>query len=198
MMDQTVRIEVPKDKTEAILAAAFDVFARYGFRRTSMADIAQAANMSRPALYQHFSGKDDIARTMVAKFFEDAELNVQRALEEQGAPAEVLERAFRAKGGASVKVMMESPHGQELMDAGISVAADLSAQGMGRLRALFAAWMSREAASGRIVLDDDAGDMAASMLAALEAGKGETYEDYEAHLVRIARVFGRALAATPK
>jgi AcrR family transcriptional regulator len=40
--------------------AALTVFLRYGFARTTMADIAEAARMSRPALYLLFPNKEEI------------------------------------------------------------------------------------------------------------------------------------------
>ena len=49
-------------KLDQIVAAALTVFGRYGYQRTSMELIAKAAGISRPALYQNFSGKDDIFR----------------------------------------------------------------------------------------------------------------------------------------
>ena len=45
--------------------AAFDVFLRYGFARTTMADLAKAAGMSRPALYLVFPGKEEVFQAVV-------------------------------------------------------------------------------------------------------------------------------------
>ncbi|MFI7166307.1 TetR/AcrR family transcriptional regulator [Rhodococcus erythropolis] len=47
------------------LSAALACFARSGYRHTSMASIAEAAEVSRPTLYQYFTGKDDIFRAAV-------------------------------------------------------------------------------------------------------------------------------------
>ncbi|WP_328375615.1 helix-turn-helix domain-containing protein [Micromonospora zamorensis] len=47
-----------------VLKAARVTFARYGYRRTSMEAIAQAADMSRPALYQHLSNKEAVFRDL--------------------------------------------------------------------------------------------------------------------------------------
>jgi AcrR family transcriptional regulator len=48
----------PNTRRSAILVAAIAVFARFGYRKTSMDDVATAANMSRQALYLHFSSKE--------------------------------------------------------------------------------------------------------------------------------------------
>lgn len=47
-------------RRDAIHRVAIDQFAERGFAGTSMANIAEAAGMSRPALYQYFRDKDDI------------------------------------------------------------------------------------------------------------------------------------------
>jgi AcrR family transcriptional regulator len=54
------------ERRDRFLGAAIACFARYGFRRTSMGSIAEAADVSRPALYQYFTNKDDIFRAAVA------------------------------------------------------------------------------------------------------------------------------------
>ena len=43
-----------------MLAAALGTFVRYGYRKTSMDEIAQAAAISRPGLYLMFGSKQDL------------------------------------------------------------------------------------------------------------------------------------------
>jgi len=45
-------------KREKVLEAALGVFLRYGYKRVTMNDIAEAARISRPALYLVFDSKD--------------------------------------------------------------------------------------------------------------------------------------------
>jgi AcrR family transcriptional regulator len=47
---------------EAILVAATGIFLRYGFKKTSMDDVAQAAGVSRQGLYLYFDTKDFLFR----------------------------------------------------------------------------------------------------------------------------------------
>ena len=47
---------------EAILKAATAIFLRYGFKKTSMDDVAQAAGVSRQGLYLYFDTKDLLFR----------------------------------------------------------------------------------------------------------------------------------------
>jgi AcrR family transcriptional regulator len=46
----------------AVLDAAVGVFARYGYRKTSMDDVARAAGVSRQGLYLSFANKEELFR----------------------------------------------------------------------------------------------------------------------------------------
>ena len=43
-----------------LLAVALDVFAERGFYSTSMNDVADAAGVTKPVLYQHFGSKREL------------------------------------------------------------------------------------------------------------------------------------------
>ena len=47
-------------RREQILAVALEVFAKAGFHGCSMNDIADAAGVTKPVLYQHFDSKSDL------------------------------------------------------------------------------------------------------------------------------------------
>ncbi|MFF2521679.1 TetR/AcrR family transcriptional regulator [Streptomyces liangshanensis] len=64
-------------KRAAVLAAALGVFGRYGFQKTSMAEVAQAAGISRPGLYLLFPNKEELYRATMGGVMERA----QRAME---------------------------------------------------------------------------------------------------------------------
>jgi AcrR family transcriptional regulator len=50
-----------------VLAAALDTFARYGYQKTSMEDVARAAAISRPGLYLLFGSKQELFRAAVTQ-----------------------------------------------------------------------------------------------------------------------------------
>src|SRR5580698_9381573 len=58
---------LPETETrqEALLEAAVGVFARYGFRKTSMDEVARAAGVSRQGLYLQFADKEALFRQAV-------------------------------------------------------------------------------------------------------------------------------------
>lgn len=47
-------------RREQILEVAVSVFARYGFHEASMNDVADAAGVTKPVLYQHFDSKQEL------------------------------------------------------------------------------------------------------------------------------------------
>src|SRR4051794_28822443 len=64
-----------RDGREALLEAAVEVFARRGYRDSSVDEIAERAGYSKGAVYWHFTGKDDL-------FFALLEERVDRPLRE--------------------------------------------------------------------------------------------------------------------
>jgi AcrR family transcriptional regulator len=80
---------VPGDtRRRQLLEAALTVFARHGYRKTSMDEIAQAADVSRQGLYLHFPTKEDLFREMVLQVMQRCETAVSTAL---AAPGVLLE-----------------------------------------------------------------------------------------------------------
>jgi AcrR family transcriptional regulator len=47
-------------RREQLVAAAIEIFANQGFHATSMNDIADAAGVTKPVLYQHFASKREL------------------------------------------------------------------------------------------------------------------------------------------
>lgn len=56
---------------EVILTAAADLFAEFGFEKTSVRQIADRAKLSVGKLYLHFEGKEDIFREILQGYLKD-------------------------------------------------------------------------------------------------------------------------------
>jgi AcrR family transcriptional regulator len=54
-------------KRDEILRAALDVFAREGYRGTSLREVAKAAGLSLPGLMHYFDSKEDLLTAVLAK-----------------------------------------------------------------------------------------------------------------------------------
>ncbi|WP_405780224.1 TetR/AcrR family transcriptional regulator [Streptomyces sp. NBC_00859] len=61
---------VDTSRRTAVLDAALTTFARFGYRKTSMEEVAQAARISRPGLYFLFSSKELLFRAAVTQALE--------------------------------------------------------------------------------------------------------------------------------
>ena len=72
------------EREERILAAALQVFGRYGFRKASMDEIARSADISRQGLYLRFASKDALFRAAVRHELDTALGEVSRCLDEEG------------------------------------------------------------------------------------------------------------------
>jgi AcrR family transcriptional regulator len=185
-------------KEAAILRAAFDCFARYGVRRTSMADIAAGAGMSRPALYLHYAGKDDIFNALVRIHFEASEKAVERALATSGPAAEVLLSAFHAIDGEAVEAMLNSPHADEILSANEPFSQPAVVEAHARITRHIARWIETGVADGRYSLDGlnaTAEEFAAAVMATKFGIKSfaKDFADYRAAQARVAAIFGKAL-----
>lgn len=79
----------PKDaKIAAIVAAAEGVFFRYGFKKTSMDDLARAAGLSRQGLYLYFPTKEALFKETVAKAIAVIRAAQKKALADKTVPIE--------------------------------------------------------------------------------------------------------------
>jgi AcrR family transcriptional regulator len=71
MRDMIESAILPSKRQRAVDAGA-RVFLRFGFARATMGEIAQAAGMSRPALYLIFCSKEEVFEAVVAHWIEDS------------------------------------------------------------------------------------------------------------------------------
>jgi len=62
---QTPEVEPADARQAAVLDAAVGVFARYGYRKASMDEVARAAGVSRQGLYLQFANKEELFRKAV-------------------------------------------------------------------------------------------------------------------------------------
>ena len=53
------------DRRERISEVARGLIARYGFKKTTMSDIAQAVGVAKATLYHYFRSKEDILREII-------------------------------------------------------------------------------------------------------------------------------------
>ncbi|MFC1871075.1 TetR/AcrR family transcriptional regulator [Chloroflexota bacterium] len=58
-----------EQKNERIRGAALDLFSAYGFKKTSISDIAEKAGVSKVTIYKYFGDKDSLVLDIVKSLF---------------------------------------------------------------------------------------------------------------------------------
>ncbi|SDM30507.1 TetR/AcrR family transcriptional regulator [Allokutzneria albata] len=87
--------DLKKERTrQAISDAAVELFLTRGFDRVSVADVAAAAEVSKPTLFRYFSSKEDLALHRAADHFGES-ARVVRGREPGESPLAALHRHFR-------------------------------------------------------------------------------------------------------
>ena len=108
---------VPKSiKAERALDGATDVFTRYGYARTTMADIAARAGMSRPALYLLYPDKEAIFETVIRRMDERKLGDIAEALAPMGNLGDRLRTACLSWGLHGVELADAHPDASDLFD----------------------------------------------------------------------------------
>lgn len=139
-------------KMERVFDAATTVFSNYGFKRTSMNDIANSAGISRPALYLMFENKEDIFRQLATYRQNQA---IDEAETELSASSPIDDRivsAILAYERIYYEPIAASPHGAEFMDINLSVAQKDMENGRKRLVKILSDGINQAIASGELEL----------------------------------------------
>lgn len=74
------------DRRESVLESALVTFARFGYRKTSMEEVARAAHISRQGLYFLFTSKEVLFRAAVTQALERDIAAVERFLADSDRP----------------------------------------------------------------------------------------------------------------
>ena len=179
---------------ERILTAAFTLFGRYGFKRTSMDDIATEAGLSRTALYLQFRNKEDIFRDLAAGLHREALSGAESALEDNGPLFNRLRSAVEAKTLKMIEIIRASPHGSELMDERNRLCGDLATDSEGRFQDMLTRALVRADKAGGIDLDgaglsaSQAAELFARAVNGLKSAEIST-DAYRRHVASFAKLF---------
>lgn len=157
-------------KIRQIQDAAFPLFSRYGLRKTAMQDIAREAGISRASLYLSFCGKDEVFRSLSARLHEEVMDRVEAEFAAQAPALERIERALAAFTLGLTAPITGSPHGQELFDANMALAADITAAAKAKLLAGVERVLAEACEAGEIALAGASPGELASMIVSAADG----------------------------
>jgi AcrR family transcriptional regulator len=186
------------DKRGIILDAAFKVFLAYGFRRTTMADIADAAGISRPALYLEFKNKADIYRAGFMSMLERTFISVDQALATAAPLCDRLIAALEAGVCAPMRKVQQSPHGEELFEVKQEIAGDLGEDWNDVMERSLGRALAAAERKGELNFDGhnlEAEDLARLIVSAVEGIKRRksSWQQAEADIGRIVDLMVRTL-----
>jgi AcrR family transcriptional regulator len=116
-------------KRDKVLKAARDIFLRYGYKRVTMNDIAEAAGISRPALYLVFESKEEIFKGVYEHFVKETLIEIESKLGQLKTPEEKLRAAFELWTVRPFEIMRASSEAAELFECTFGFAQDSVNQG---------------------------------------------------------------------
>jgi TetR/AcrR family transcriptional regulator of autoinduction and epiphytic fitness len=129
-------------RREHVLSVALEVFGRYGFRKTSMDEVARSADISRQGLYLYFASKEALFRAAVRQELDTALSEASRCLDEENVALEDrVVAALDAWMGRFVGSMLASDIGNMLDNSAMQLgdmAAEFSAAFEARLSSAIA------------------------------------------------------------
>lgn len=112
--------------SQLVLDAAYRCFCRNGYRRTTVSDIVDEAQMSRPTVYKYAGSKEEAIVTVVRSRLEDARTAARAAADAAGTPEEKVLAVLTAKLEVAIRLWHDSPaHAAELLSAATAQAPDL-------------------------------------------------------------------------
>lgn len=186
-------------RADQIADAALRLFARYGYKRSAMDDIAREAGLAKATLYLHFKGKDDVFRAMLDLLGRRVEARCREVVAAKGPFPERLAALLQAHHGLAYASFGTGEHLVELK-AVMNTIATRELQAFEHIFTQFARELLRQGdRQGEITLsrlsaspeDWIAGLLFAAMGAKL--GTPPSAEDYARRLDGIASVFAAAL-----
>jgi AcrR family transcriptional regulator len=176
-----------------ILDAALRMFGQYGFRRTSMDDIAREAGIAKGTIYLSFAGKEEVFQALAQRLSQRMLTGAEAASSRPGTTADKLAAMHAAWFGTYAETITRSPHAAELLDAKHRLSADLAADGASRYRQLVRDVLTEADATGELDLEpagltaDTAAELLVAAARGLEPGPGKLAA-YRHSLSTLARV----------
>ena len=103
-------------RKRAVVTAATELFKRHGYARTTMADLATAANLSRPALYLAYPGKDEIFAAVIEYMSAEKLDEFRRSLPKLRTLGSRLHRFCEEWGAHGLELTDKHPDARDLFD----------------------------------------------------------------------------------
>jgi AcrR family transcriptional regulator len=96
MVQVSMRRLTAEQRRQQLIDVALELFARRGYRATTMDDIADAAGVTKPLVYQHFSSKRALYLELVNSIAQELLIAIRGAVMEAEGPRRQVEMGFAA------------------------------------------------------------------------------------------------------
>ncbi len=90
-----IRDAVARLKRDRIVSAAVDLFYRNGYERTTLEEVADSLNVTKPFIYAHFASKADLLAEICIRAIRHVHGALNQILNEEGSHADRLQRIVR-------------------------------------------------------------------------------------------------------
>src|SRR5437879_7672052 len=119
-------VEVPgrkksEDTRERILVAAIQRFSKFGYRRTSINDVAEEAGLARATVYLYWRKKEDLFVAGLERFNVHSRNLAETAAAKKGSAAERMHAMVMAQYGATSDIVHGTASGHELFEANLQL-----------------------------------------------------------------------------
>jgi AcrR family transcriptional regulator len=185
-----------------ILDAALHMFGQYGFRRTSMDDIARQAGIGKGTIYLSFASKEEVFQALAQRLARQMLAGAEAASRQPATTADKLAAMHAAWFGTYADTIAHSPHAADLLDAKHRLSAGLAADGASRYHQLVRDVLAEADAAGELHLQpagltpEDAATLLIAAARGLEPSPAEPAA-YRRLLSTLARVMIAGLSTRP-
>ena len=125
-------------KRQKVLNFAVAVFLKYGYHRVTMQELADAAGISRPALYLMFRSKEEIFCATLDEAARQREQEILAALPSLKTPQEKIRLTLDIWMVRVFDLMIQSPEARELVECSFVFAGETLSKNYARLEAILA------------------------------------------------------------
>lgn len=137
-----------------ILLAAHRLFVRYGFKKTTMDDLAAEAGVGKGTIYYYFRSKKELLLGYADMCLHENNARVEEALAEPGHFVERLTRVMRAKFLGIYDHVHAGPHGEEIFNELFPVLLERHLEEICRTKQLLVALLVDARDAGTVRVED--------------------------------------------
>jgi AcrR family transcriptional regulator len=184
-----------------ILDAALRVFGQYGYRRTSVDDIAREAGIAKGTIYLSFASKEEVFQALSQSLAQRMLAGAEAARHRPGTTADKLAAMHAAWFGTYAETISRSPHAAELLDAKHRLSAALVTDAASQYKRLVRDVLTEAVAAGELDLEPPGltADTAAELLIGSARGLQSSATSpaaYRRYLKALVRVIVAGLSST--